>query len=85
MSKNAKRRWKEISGKRQQEVYVQTEEMREASERLYEFVKNYIREQKISCPECIHQSDEVNLNAPHFMQKCCEIVGYQGEKFNEKD
>jgi hypothetical protein len=76
MSKNAKRRWKEISEKRQQKVYVQTEEMREASECLYEFVQNYIENHKISCPESIHQSDELNLDAPHFMQKCCEIVGY---------
>lgn len=76
MSKNAKRRWKEISEKKQQEIYIETEEIRDASERLYEFVQRYIESHKISCPESIHQSDERNLDAPHFMEKCCEIVGF---------
>lgn len=82
MSKNAKRRWREISERKQREIYAQTEEIKDASEQLYEFVQGYIENHKISCPESIHQSDEINLDAPHFMEKCCEIVGLFHEKEN---
>lgn len=48
----------------------------ESSELLYEYVNNYIQKNKISCSESIHQSDEINLDAPNFMENCCKIIGY---------
>ena len=44
------------------------------------FIRDYIKENDITCPDDIHQSDKLNLDAPNFMEKCCEIVGYKEEK-----
>ena len=76
MSKNAKQQLKKIQTKKMAESSAVYEEQQDSSERLYEFVSDYIKKLKISCPESIHQSDELNLDAPHFMESCCEIVGF---------
>lgn len=69
-------KWKRIFENAENALFSNEQEIKDASERLFEFVQSYIENHKISCPESIHQSDEINLDAPHFMEKCCEIVGF---------
>jgi hypothetical protein len=42
---------------------------------LYTMVK-FIVDHRISCPEAIHQNDEVIANAYDLIEHLCEIVGY---------
>lgn len=44
--------------------------------RLQELCQRFIRENQIGCPETIYQCDWVEENAPEFIQRICEIVGY---------
>jgi hypothetical protein len=46
---------------------------------LVRYVTDFVKEHQISCGESIHQSDRMNLMAPEFMDKCCEIIGYYEE------
>lgn len=39
-------------------------------------VKTFVKEQRISCPETIYQTDRVIENAYEFIEKLCDIVGY---------
>ena len=43
---------------------------------LYTYVCDFIQKHKIGHPESIEQSDFIVLEAPEFIEKCCEIVGY---------
>lgn len=45
-------------------------------DRLTEIVKEFVREQRIYCPETIYQTDRVIVNAYEFIEKLCEVVGY---------
>ena len=38
--------------------------------------EKFIREQEISCPECVCQCDWVITNAYEFIENICTIVGY---------
>ena len=38
--------------------------------------KKFIKDNEISCPETICQSDKVIQNAYDFIEEICEIVGY---------
>jgi hypothetical protein len=42
-------------------------------EKLFQYVDQYV---KVTYPESIYQSDELQLGAPEFMEKCVEIIGY---------
>ena len=46
---------------------------------LYDLVKEFIKENKISCPECIYQCDWVIENSLPFIEKLCDEVGYYSE------
>lgn len=39
-------------------------------------VKSFIKDQRITCPETICQTDRVIENAYEFIEKLCDIVGY---------
>ena len=54
-------------------------------EELFNFVKGYVEKHKISCPESIHQCDELQLDSPEFMEKCVDIVGYFDGDNTEED
>ncbi len=54
------------------EISINREEIKNA---LYAYVDKYRKKNKISCPESIHQDDELNLDAPHFMEECMRIIG----------
>jgi hypothetical protein len=43
---------------------------------LLQVCMDFIRENQISCPENIYQSDRVILNAQEFIEKICDVVGY---------
>lgn len=43
---------------------------------LLKLCKTFIEEQRISCPESIHQTDRVIENAYEFIEEICDIVGY---------
>ncbi|WP_316207356.1 hypothetical protein [Bradyrhizobium sp. SZCCHNR3118] len=45
-------------------------------DRLLEYCKAFIKEQRITCPETIGQCDWVILNAYAFIEGVCDIVGY---------
>jgi len=51
---------------------------------LYQFVKDFIKEHEIACPESIFQCDDLQLGAPEFMKDCIEIVGYHPDAPVEK-
>ena len=49
-------------------------------EELWETVAEFVRDNKISCPEVIAQSDHVIANAYDFIEQLCDLVGYhEGE------
>lgn len=41
--------------------------------------RKFVREQQISCAECVHQSDRVIENAYAFIESICNHVGYYRE------
>lgn len=43
---------------------------------LWNAVEKWIKEQKISCPETIAQSDRVIESFYEFAEEICNIVGY---------
>lgn len=43
---------------------------------LFDIVRNFIEEQKITCPETIVQSDRVVENAYDLIEELCDVVGY---------
>lgn len=43
-------------------------------------VKNFIKQNKIYCPETIYQSDMVIQNAYEFIEQLCDNVGYYDEE-----
>ena len=43
---------------------------------LLKLCEKFIEEQRISCPECIHQTDRVIENAYDLIEDICNIVGY---------
>lgn len=49
---------------------------RDQGEALWGFCQQFIKAQRISCPESVYQSDRVILNAYEFIEGVCEIVGY---------
>lgn len=52
---------------------------------LYELVTKYIKQQKISCVDTIHQCDWVIESAYNFIANCCEIVGYYNDEEGEEE
>ena len=45
-------------------------------EQLMELCKEFIEKQRITCEECVYQSDRVIENAYELIDKICVIVGY---------
>jgi len=45
-------------------------------QQLWKVCQNFIKDQRISCPETVHQSDRVIENAYDFIARVCEIVGF---------
>lgn len=43
---------------------------------LLKLCKKFIHDQKITCSECVHQSDRVIENAYELIENICDIVGY---------
>jgi hypothetical protein len=43
---------------------------------LWNLVSKFVKDNQISCPEAVAQSDHVIVNAYVFIEKCCDIVGY---------
>lgn len=52
---------------------------KEKGARLLALVEEFIREQKISAPETICQSDRVIENAYQFIEHLCDVAGYYEE------
>lgn len=47
-------------------------------------VENFIKQNKIYCPESIYQSDRVIQNAYEFIEQLCDTVGYYDDD-NDND
>ena len=47
---------------------------------LLKLCQDFIKEQKITCPETVFQCDWVIENAYEFIEQICEIVGYADEE-----
>lgn len=45
-------------------------------DRLWWMCRRFVDEQKITCKESVYQCDNVILNAPEFIGRVCDIVGY---------
>ena len=43
---------------------------------LLQVCMDFIRENGISCPEVIYQSDRIILNSQDFIKRICDVVGY---------
>lgn len=43
---------------------------------LYTLCKSFVDEHVITCPESIHQTDRVIVDAYSLIEKICDIVGY---------
>lgn len=50
---------------------------------LFAMCQNFIKEQRISFPETIYQTDWVIENAYEFIERVCNIVGYLQEEDDE--
>lgn len=44
--------------------------------KLHAYVRKFVDDMKLSGPESIHQSDKPQEEAPSFLEKCAEIVGF---------
>lgn len=43
---------------------------------LNDLCKKFVEEHMITCPESIHQTDRVIVDAYSLIEQICEIVGY---------
>lgn len=50
------------------------------AERVLAAVEAFTKEQRISCPETIYQSDRVIEHAYEFIEQVCDIAGYHEEE-----
>ncbi|PZR92053.1 MAG: hypothetical protein DI537_14605 [Stutzerimonas stutzeri] len=55
-------------------------ELEAAKNRLWAHTKKFIKDQRISCPETVSQSDRVIVNAYDFIEGACDIVGYHQDE-----
>lgn len=44
---------------------------------LWQFCREFVEKQNISCAEAVYQSDRVIENAYEFIEGICERVGYK--------
>jgi hypothetical protein len=56
-----------------------------AKENLWQHCQKFIKDQRISCAETVHQTDRVIVNAYEFIEGVCEIVGYEKDEDSEDD
>lgn len=54
-------------------------------DQLYRYVKNYIDANSIYSGEFIQEDSIIFEDAPYFLQRCCEIVGYYEQQDWEKE
>jgi hypothetical protein len=47
-----------------------------AADALYKYVQEYINKHEITCGDTVQQMDKLVIDAPNFMEKCCELAGY---------
>jgi molecular chaperone DnaK (HSP70) len=66
--------------KREIERQADEEAKKDKAQRLFDHVQKFIKDQQISCAECVCQSDRVIENAYDFIEGCCDIVGYYEEE-----
>ncbi len=45
-------------------------------DKLRKLMEDFIKRHEISCAECIHQSDEPQIEATSLIESMCDIVGY---------
>lgn len=45
--------------------------------KLWEHCRSFVKEQGITCPEMVHDSDRVIENAYRFIKRVADIVGYE--------
>lgn len=52
---------------------------------LLESVQDFMKSNRITCAETIHQCDWVIENAYSFIEELCEIVGYPEDEEENED
>lgn len=52
----------------------------ELSAKLLELCRRWIAENKVQCAEAIYQIDNITFESLEFVEKICELVGY--DKFD---
>jgi len=50
-------------------------------DKLVELCQKYARDHHITCSECVHQQDDVILDAYDFLANIFDIVGYEEIKY----
>ena len=61
----------------------QTKQPSDQLTELWQICSKFVKDNKISCPETIYQSDHVILNAHEFIEQITDRVGYF--KYSEED
>lgn len=59
---------------------VEERSEQERKDALWEHVRKFMSDQKITCAETVYQSDRVIVNGYEFIDGCCAIVGYPPEE-----
>lgn len=54
-------------------------------ESIETIVENFIKQNKIYCPESIYQSDRVIQNAYEFIEQLCDTVGYYDDEDEDEE
>ena len=47
---------------------------------LFDLCREFIKENKIDCPETIYQTDRIAENSLEFIESICELIGYHEEE-----
>jgi len=53
--------------------------------KLLAYCRNHIKEQAITCPETVYQSDRVVESSYAFVEGVCDIVGYAQSADDDED
>jgi hypothetical protein len=56
---------------------LSSEDRAAVAEKVLAIVEKFVVDQRIHCPETIHQCDWVIENAYEFIEDLCEVAGYK--------
>jgi len=57
----------------------------QAKQKLWDLCQSFVKDQKVSCSECVWQSDRVIENAYELIDKMCKLVGFFKDPDDEEE